>query len=137
MIRINRKNTEKTRLAIADLQKARKSGKTYNTKPVNAALVETFHGKCYICENKKATAYQIEHLIPHRDNRKLKYDWENLFWSCAHCNNIKSDKYEPILDCTKENVERLVDIGVDYISSGALTHSSPILDLSLKNLHAI
>lgn len=38
---------------------------------------------------------------------------------------------------TRENVGRLVDIGVDYISSGALTHSSPILDLSLKNLHAI
>ena len=38
---------------------------------------------------------------------------------------------------TKENVARLVDIGVDYISSGALTHSSPILDLSLKNLHTI
>ena len=38
---------------------------------------------------------------------------------------------------TKENVTRLVDVGVDYISSGALTHSSPILDLSLKNLHAI
>ena len=38
---------------------------------------------------------------------------------------------------TKENIERLVDIGVDYISSGALTHSSPILDLSLKNLHVI
>lgn len=38
---------------------------------------------------------------------------------------------------TRENVEKLIDIGVDYISSGALTHSSPILDLSLKNLHAI
>ncbi|MBE7081399.1 MAG: L-aspartate oxidase [Clostridiales bacterium] len=38
---------------------------------------------------------------------------------------------------TKENVIRLVDIGVDYVSSGALTHSAPILDLSLKNLHAI
>ncbi|MBE6556339.1 MAG: carboxylating nicotinate-nucleotide diphosphorylase [Ruminococcaceae bacterium] len=38
---------------------------------------------------------------------------------------------------TRENVARLVDIGVDYISSGALTHSSPILDLSLKHLHAI
>ena len=38
---------------------------------------------------------------------------------------------------TRENVVRLVDIGVDYISSGALTHSSPILDLSLKNLHAV
>ena len=38
---------------------------------------------------------------------------------------------------TKENIERLIDIGVDYISSGALTHSAPILDLSLKNLHAV
>ena len=38
---------------------------------------------------------------------------------------------------TRENVAQLVDIGVDYISSGALTHSSPILDLSLKNLHAV
>ncbi len=38
---------------------------------------------------------------------------------------------------TRENVERLINIGVDYISSGALTHSSPILDLSLKNLHAV
>ena len=38
---------------------------------------------------------------------------------------------------TKENIAKLIDIGVDYISSGALTHSSPILDLSLKNLHAV
>ena len=38
---------------------------------------------------------------------------------------------------TKENSARLADIGVDYVSSGALTHSAPILDLSLKNLHAI
>lgn len=38
---------------------------------------------------------------------------------------------------TRENVEQLLDIGVDYISSGALTHSAPILDISLKNLHAI
>ena len=38
---------------------------------------------------------------------------------------------------TKENVARLVSLGVDYVSSGALTHSAPILDLSLKNLHAI
>ena len=38
---------------------------------------------------------------------------------------------------TKENVAALIDLGVDYISSGALTHSAPILDLSLKNLHAV
>ncbi|EGG83265.1 nicotinate-nucleotide diphosphorylase (carboxylating) [Lachnospiraceae bacterium 2_1_46FAA] len=38
---------------------------------------------------------------------------------------------------TKENIGRLTSIGVDYISSGALTHSAPILDISLKNLHAV
>lgn len=38
---------------------------------------------------------------------------------------------------TKENIEKLIDYGVDYISSGALTHSAKILDLSLKNLHVL
>jgi nicotinate-nucleotide pyrophosphorylase len=36
---------------------------------------------------------------------------------------------------TRENVAKLVDLGVDYISSGALTHSAPVLDISMKNLH--
>jgi nicotinate-nucleotide pyrophosphorylase (carboxylating) len=38
---------------------------------------------------------------------------------------------------TAESIARLTDLGVDYVSSGALTHSAPIMDLSLKNLHAI
>ena len=38
---------------------------------------------------------------------------------------------------TKERITALAGLGVDYISSGALTHSAPILDLSLKNLHAV
>lgn len=38
---------------------------------------------------------------------------------------------------TKENIGKVTAVGVDYISSGALTHSAPILDISLKNLHAI
>ncbi len=38
---------------------------------------------------------------------------------------------------TKENIGHYISLGVDYISSGALTHSAPILDISLKNLHAV
>ena len=38
---------------------------------------------------------------------------------------------------TRENIAKLIDLGVDYISSGALTHSAPIMDISLKNLHPI
>lgn len=38
---------------------------------------------------------------------------------------------------TRENIVRIIDLGVDYVSSGALTHSAPILDISMKHLHAI
>ncbi len=55
--------------------------------------------------------------------------------------SIKIIDKKALIECsgnvTKENIERLINLGVDYISSGALTHSSPILDLSLKNLKRI
>ena len=38
---------------------------------------------------------------------------------------------------TRENIAYYAALGVDHISSGALTHSAPILDVSLKHLHAI
>ena len=38
---------------------------------------------------------------------------------------------------TKENIANIIDSGVDYVSSGALTHSAPIMDISMKNLHAV
>lgn len=105
MIKVERKQTENVKLAEADLRQAKEKKSQYNTENVNLALMEIFHGKCYICESKSITSIQIEHLIPHRGNEDLKYDWNNLFLACAHCNNIKSDKYDPIIDCTKEDVE--------------------------------
>nr|WP_288555715.1 carboxylating nicotinate-nucleotide diphosphorylase [uncultured Mediterraneibacter sp.] len=38
---------------------------------------------------------------------------------------------------TRENISQVTEVGVDYISSGALTHSAPILDISMKNLHPV
>lgn len=108
MIKIERRHTDKAQAAIESLQKAREKNSTYNTPEVNRALKEIFHGKCYICENKECTSFQIEHLIPHRGDTELKYDWNNLFWACSHCNNTKLDKYDPVIDCTKENVEELI-----------------------------
>lgn len=108
MIKVERKLTSKAQKAIESLQKAKVKNSSYNTEEVNIALREMFYGKCYICENKEITSYQIEHLFPHRGDKELKYDWNNLFLACAHCNNTKRDKYEPIIDCTKENVEELI-----------------------------
>jgi nicotinate-nucleotide pyrophosphorylase (carboxylating) len=38
---------------------------------------------------------------------------------------------------TKENIAKILETGVDFVSSGALTHSAPILDISMKHLHAV
>lgn len=92
MIKVERKITEKSRRAMDSLERERLKNGSYNTPEVNAALKEMFHGKCYICENKQITSYHIEHLNPHHGNIELKYSWDNLFLSCAHCNNIKSDR---------------------------------------------
>ena len=94
MIKIERKETEKTKQAIADLQKASETEGDYNTESVNQALKEIFHGKCYICENKAATSYQIEHLVPHRGDKTLKYDC--FFRSGILWNNISKEGELPL-----------------------------------------
>lgn len=129
MIKIERVETKKTKAAKEALEQARKNNGSYNTKEVNMALNEIFHGKCYICENKEVTSYQIEHLIPHRGDADLKYDWNNLFWSCAHCNNIKADKYEPILDCTKVAVDEVIAFRKSgYFGTDECLHFEPLVE---------
>ena len=84
MVKIERRETEKTKLAVKSLEEAKLTGKSYNTPEVNHALHEIFYGKCYLCENKGGSSYQIEHLKAHKGDTDLKYDWNNLFWVCAH-----------------------------------------------------
>lgn len=80
----------------------------YNSDDVLKALNAIFYGKCYICENSHPIMYNIEHLIPHKGNSELKTDWNNLFLSCGHCNNIKSAKYDNILDCTQIHPDKSI-----------------------------
>ena len=81
---------------------------SYNEPDTIAQLKEIFNGKCYICEMNNLQDGVPEHLISHKGNINLKFDWENLFWSCNRCNLIKNaDKYDnKIIDCCKENPEK-------------------------------
>lgn len=143
MIKVERKTTEKAKRAINVLKIEKARNGSYNISEVNEALREMFHGKCYICENKQITSYQIEHLIPHRGNIDLKYDWNNLFLACAHCNNIKLDKFDPIIDCTKENVEELIAFrkrgyfGIDEELVFDVLDYRPEIENTVKLLHEV
>lgn len=91
-----------------------KSNGEYNHNDVLNALNLIFYGKCYLCENAHPTMYNIEHLIPHKNDITKKLDWNNLFLACGHCNNIKLDKYNNILDCTKVHPDK--SISFEYVA---------------------
>ncbi len=98
-------NTKRTYPEPESLNKQKKiiSGK-YNLKDVLDELIKIFYNKCYLCEEKYISSINVEHFISHQGNINLKFDWENLFLGCSHCNNQKNDKFDDILDCTKDDV---------------------------------
>ena len=104
MVKIERTPTAPASLAL----ESTKANGSYSKPDVWEQLREDFHGKCYICENDKATSVEIEHLVPHKGNKELKFDWNNLFFSCAHCNSMKNkSEYDgKILDCCQKEPER-------------------------------
>lgn len=111
MIKVDRnKNYSEVDTAKDILKREReKISGNYNQPEVLDALKLIFNSKCYICENKKITSYNIEHLRPHKElNIDLKFNWNNLFLVCGHCNNIKSARYENILDCTEVDVDECI-----------------------------
>lgn len=91
-----------------------KPGGKYNLADVTEQLRRDFHDKCYICEIKPVSDPEVEHRLPHRNNTipGRKFDWENLFWACPHCNNVKNKaKYDAgILDCCKVDPEEYIEI---------------------------
>ncbi|PFK43440.1 hypothetical protein COJ23_25095 [Priestia megaterium] len=93
------------------IEKSKASG-TYLTHEVLTRLKKDFRNKCYICEFKKPPTINVEHFHPHQGDIDKKFDWDNLFYSCAHCNNIKLAKYDNILNCTKK--EHNVDTQIHY-----------------------
>lgn len=106
MVKIERTPTPPASLAI----ESRKANGSYREQDVTDQLRRDFWGKCYICELDDLTDVQVEHLRPHH-NRAIKervFDWNNLFYSCPHCNNIKKEsKYDDkILDCCVVDPEK-------------------------------
>jgi hypothetical protein len=53
-------------------------------------------------------------IVPHRGNSLLKYDWSNLFLACGHCNNIKLDNYDAILDPTACDPEEFISLSLNH-----------------------
>ncbi len=80
-----------------------KANGDYKCGDVLERLKNDFNNKCYICEYKEPETINVEHFKPHKGDNALKFCWNNLFWSCSHCNNTKLGKYDNILNCIDAN----------------------------------
>lgn len=77
----------------------------YNEVDVLKRLRPMFFEKCYLCERDDIQDVEVEHFIPHQSNAALKYDWNNLYYSCSRCNSIKSNIHLDLLDCANDSVD--------------------------------
>ena len=92
---------------------AQKAHGGYNKPDVIQRLKEDSNDKCYICELGGLSDPEVEHLRPHH-GRKIPervFDWNNLFYVCPHCNNLKKEaKYDDkIIDCCVEDPEDMLE----------------------------
>ncbi len=90
------------------LDEAKTKGKegdanVYRQGDVYEQVKSDFKEKCYLCEDDEATSIQMEHFNPHKGDLHKKYDWNNLFYSCGHCNGLKGAKYWQLLNCTSDD----------------------------------
>lgn len=109
MVRVERTKTPPVSLAV----EAQKTNGSYKKADVIHQLEADFHHKCYLCELKNPSDIQVEHLHPHH-NRTIKervFDWNNLFFSCPHCNLMKNKRIydDAILDCCEVDPEPLLN----------------------------
>ncbi|MDQ0884909.1 HNH endonuclease [Peribacillus sp. V2I11] len=98
-----------------EVEKNKASSTNYRLQDVITRIKTDFKNKCYLCEYKEPTTINVEHFIPHRNNRDLMFKWDNLFYACGHCNNLKSDRFDNILNCIdySENIEERIYLKMD------------------------
>jgi hypothetical protein len=80
---------------------------SHSEQDVLDALSRVFNKKCYICETKEPIDINVEHFEPHLGDLDKKFNWDNLYFSCGRCNNIKLAKYDDLLDCCDPSVDVL------------------------------
>ena len=107
MVKVERTPTPPASLA----DEKKKANGSYREPDVMRQLEHDFNGKCYLCEIDELQSVEVEHLAPHGGDKERKFAWNNLFYSCAHCNSVKNqEKYhDMILDCCQVDPEALLD----------------------------
>lgn len=81
------------------------------------------HGKCYLCERKLTTDFQVEHCKSRINHPELMFAWSNLFWCCGYCNGKKSGTFDNLLNPSEANIEELIKQTFDFPTTKVIFES--------------
>ena len=108
------------------------SSKRYDGEDVKKQLMADQHEKCYICERKLTTDFEIEHLKSQSKYPDLVQEWANLFLACRYCNEKKSDSFDDNVDPLVTNVEEEISQRIDFGLNKAIFETS-VADVQHNN----
>lgn len=94
--------------------------KGYKDDSVQATILADQDDKCYLCERKLTTDFQVEHLQSRENYPEKKNCWENLFVACSYCNQKKSSNFDDICNPTQTNVECEISQKVNFAENKIL-----------------
>ncbi len=91
----------------------------YDGPDVLQQLEKDHHKKCYLCERRLYTEFQVEHHKSRDNHPERRQDWNNLFWACGYCNGKKQNRYDNMLHPATRNIEEEIKHFMDFSSKQA------------------
>lgn len=95
----------------------------YDGEDVKRQLLLDQQGKCYLCERKVSTDFQIDHLKSKQNHPGLRTEWTNLLLSCSYCNPKKGNRFDGILNPINNDVEDIIEQRINYASKAVVFKS--------------
>ncbi len=95
----------------------------YDGEDVKEKLLTDQSEKCYLCERKRDTDFEIEHHKSIHNFPDLAQDWNNLYMGCGYCNRKKSDSFDNTLVPKDCNIEDEIEQTIDFFNKKAIFSS--------------
>lgn len=92
----------------------------YDGEDVRKQLLVDQNDKCYLCERKRDTDFEIEHHKSTHNFPDLVQDWNNLYMGCGYCNRKKSDSFDNTLVPKDCNIEDEIEHFIDFANKKAV-----------------
>ena len=86
----------------------------YDGEDVKRQLLLDQQCKCYLCERKVSTDFQIDHLKSKQNHPELRTEWTNLLLSCSYCNPKKGNRFNSILNPIDNDIEDIIEQRINY-----------------------